>query len=216
VKYKDTIRNKQSPCFLKGWRLNACPLVPFGFGGSLGSAEKRVSVNLGPSIGLWQRFSAHGGVEVGHTTSFRCGGMVRGVVLMLLSVILVAGCEGILTKRKLNADDYKLAVEAFNDGIRWRDYHQAVSYVAPQQMDAFWKLADAIQERIRVYDYQIQKLDWNQQARSAVVLLRYRFYHPNDPSIYTKDLHQKWIYDDQHGNWRVTQTGLHVLLESGF
>jgi hypothetical protein len=153
---------------------------------------------------------------VEHTGSFRVGGMAWGLVSLLLLLTAAGGCEGTLTKRKLNADDYRLAVEAFNDGIRWRDYQQSVAWVAPHQADAFWKQTDALQERLRVYDYEIQKMDWNQAARSALVLLRYRFYYPNDPSLRTADLHQKWHYDEQSGNWQVTQTGFHVLLESRF
>ncbi len=157
-----------------------------------------------------------GGSEVRHAISVKVGGVVWGVVWILVSVILMGGCEGTLTKRKLNASDNKLAIEAFNDGIRWRDFHQAAAFVAPQQLDAFWKQADALQARVRIYDYQIQRLEFNQQARMATVLLRYRFYHANDPSIESRDLPQKWIYDDENGTWRVIQTGLHVLLEARF
>jgi hypothetical protein len=171
----------------------------------------------GLSMGLGVGLSAHGGVAVGpHAVWFRVGGTVWGAVLVVLALTLVGGCEGTLTKRKLNSDDYRRSVEAFNDAIRWRDYQAALVWVAPHQAEAYWKQADALQERIRIYDYEIQKLDWNQQTRSAIVLLRYRFYHPTAPSIQTKDLHQKWVYDEAQGNWRVTQTGLHVLLEAGF
>jgi len=151
---------------------------------------------------------------VGRAALFGVGGKVKGVVLIMLSLTVAAGCVGTLTKRKLNAEDYRVAVEAFNDAIRWHDYQMGLAWIAPQQVDLYWKQTDTLQERIRIYDYQILKSDWSQQTGTAMVLLRYRFYHPNEPTIRTKDLHQKWQYDDKDGNWRVTQTGLHVLLEA--
>jgi len=152
------------------------------------------------------------------TASFKTGHRVWSLGLILLSLVIAGSCsetfKTTFTHRKLNADEYRRAVESFNDAIRWRDYNGGAAFVAPQQLDAYWKLADALNEYIRVSDYQVQRIDFNQAARSGMVVLRYRYYYPQDPKLRTKDSHQKWVYDEEAKNWWVVQSGLQTLMEA--
>ncbi len=152
------------------------------------------------------------------TASFKTSHRVWSLGLIVLSLMIAGGCSEsfttTFTHRKLNADEYRRAVESFNDAIRWREFNAAAAFVAPQQLDAYWKLADALNEYIRVSDYQVQQMDFNQKARSGMVVLRYRFYHPQDPRMRTKDFHQKWSYDEVAKNWSVIQSGLQTMLEA--
>ena len=150
--------------------------------------------------------------------SFKSSHRVWSLGLILLSLVITSGCAETFSTTfvhtKLSPDEYRRAVESFNDAIRWRDFNGGAAFVAPQQLDAYWQLADALNEYIRVADYQTQRIDFNQQARSGMVVLRYRYYHPQDPKMRTKDCHQKWAYDEGAKNWRVVQTGLQTLLEA--
>ena len=149
--------------------------------------------------------------------SFKSSHRVWSLGLILLSLVTAGGCgetfSTTFVHRKLGPDEYRRAVEDFNDAIRWRDFNGGANSVAPQHLDAYWKLADALNEYIRVADYQIQQIDFNQKARSGMVALRFRYYHPQDPKMRTKDFHQKWVYDEAGKNWYVIQTGLQTLLE---
>lgn len=152
---------------------------------------------------------------MGHSAPLRTRGTTWGLGLILLLLVTTGSCStGVFPKKNLNDDDYRRAVESFNDAIRWREYPTAAAFVAPQQLEVFWKQTDALAERIRMSEYQIQRLNMNAEAHSGIVLLRYRFYYPTDPSIRSKDLHQKWHYDEITKSWLVIQTGLHVLLEA--
>jgi hypothetical protein len=151
---------------------------------------------------------------VGHSAPLRTRGTAWGLGLILLLLVTTGSCStGAFSKKNLNEDDYRRAVEAFNDAIRWREYQAAAAFVAPQLLEVFLKQTDALAERIRLSEYQVQQSNMNAEARSGVVLLRYRFYYPTDPTIRSKDLHQKWRYEEATNSWQVVQTGLHVLLE---
>jgi hypothetical protein len=153
---------------------------------------------------------------VGHSAPLRTSRTAWSLGLILLLLVTTGSCDsttGIIPKKNLNDDDYQRAVEGFNEGVRWREYRAAAVFVAPEQLEVFWKQAEALGERVRLSECQIQRLNMNPEARSGIALLRYRFYYPNDPSIRYKDVNQKWRYDETTKNWQVIQTGLHVLLE---
>jgi hypothetical protein len=155
-------------------------------------------------------------VTVGHSAPLKTNRTAWSLGLILLLLVTTGGCNGtgVFPKKNLNDDDYMRAVEAFNEGVRWREYRAAAIFVAPEQLEVFWKHTEALGERVRLSEVQIQRLNMNPEARSGIALLRYRFYYPTDPSIRSKDVNQKWRYDEIAKSWQVIQTGLHVLLEA--
>jgi hypothetical protein len=131
----------------------------------------------------------------------------------ILMLALTFGCGGGLgfSNRKMNPADLKLAVTTFNDAIRWRDYQTALPWIVPQQQEVFWKQTDDIQERLRVVDYEIIRVDFNERAAIGTVDLRYRVYYLTDPRLQVKTLHQKWRYEAAQKNWCVAHSDLQSL-----
>lgn len=153
---------------------------------------------------------------MGHSAPLKTNRTTWSLGLILLVLVTTGSCgsAGIFPKKNLNNDDYLRAVEGFNEGIRWREYRAAAVYVAPQQLEVYYKQTEALGERVRLSECQIQRVNMNPEAGSGIALLRYRFYYPNDPSIRYKDVNQKWRYEETTKSWQVIQTGLHVLLEA--
>jgi hypothetical protein len=140
---------------------------------------------------------------------------VTGWFFLLLA--LMFGCASLgSSNRKLNSEDFKAAVTTFNDAIRWRDYQKALLWIVPQQREIFWKQTDDIQERLRVIDYEIIRVDFNERTAIGTVDLRYRVYYLTDPRLQVKTLHQKWRYEEAEKDWRVAYSDLQNLAGGGF
>jgi hypothetical protein len=157
----------------------------------------------------------------GVTYSIACESrFLRRIAVTGWSFVLVAftfGCSSLgLSNRKMNSEDFRAAVTTFNDAIRWRDYQTALLWIVPQQQEAFWKQTDDIQERVRVIDYEIIRVDFSERTAIGTVDLRYRVYHLTDPRIQVKTLHQKWRYEESQKNWRVAHADLQILAGGGF
>jgi hypothetical protein len=170
------------------------------------------------SIEPWQKHATLGGTDVIQPAPFKTNHRTWGLGLILLMLVTAFGCSEefttTFTHRQLNPDQYRRAVENFNDAVRWREFNAAAAFIAPQQLDAYWQMADALNKYIRVSDYQVQRIDFNQKARWGMVTLRYHFYYPQDPSMRTVDLMQKWSYDEAAKQWWVVQAGLQNLLDA--
>jgi hypothetical protein len=142
-------------------------------------------------------------------------GRTIAAISMLLSILMLAsGCVSAITDRKLNDEGLREAVTIFNDAIRWRDYQQALVWVPPQQRDVFWKQTDAVQDNLRIVDYQILRLDFSERTTIGSTDLRYRYYSLTNPRIESVTLHQKWRWDEVNHQWLVVQSDLETLVDT--
>jgi hypothetical protein len=147
---------------------------------------------------------------------FRLNAWIRQTVaLVLLVPLLAAGCAGV-TQRKMNEEGLREAVVKFNDALRWRDYQHAVLWVASPQQEDFWRQTEAMQDNVRIVEYQIQRLQVDASSASGSVTLRYRFYKVQNPQLQFQNVQQRWQYLDQEANWRIVQSGLATLEEGRF
>ena len=137
------------------------------------------------------------------------------VALVLLAPLLAAGCAGV-TQRKMNEDGLREAVGKFNDALRWRDYQHAALWVGFPQQEDFWRQTEALQDNVRIIDYQIQRLQVDASSASGSVTLRYRFYKVQNPQLQFQNVQQRWQYLDQEANWRIVQFGLGTFKEGRF
>jgi hypothetical protein len=136
-------------------------------------------------------------------------------MLVVLVALLAVGCAG-MTQMKLNEDGLREAVVKFNDALRWRDYQQAIVWVAPTQQEDFWRQTEILQENFRIVDYQVQRLQFDASSASGSVTLRYRFYKVQNPQVQSQNVQQRWQYFEQASNWRIVQSGLATLEEGRF
>ena len=137
------------------------------------------------------------------------------VALVLFVPLLAAGCAGV-TQWKMNEEGLREAVVKFNDALRWRDFQHAILWVAFPQQEDFWRQTEALQDNIRIVEYQIQRLQFDAMSASGSVTLRYRFYKVQNPQLQFQNVQQRWQYLDQEANWRIVQFGLGTFEEGRF
>jgi hypothetical protein len=135
------------------------------------------------------------------------------LALIFLGAGGLTGCETWKTG-KPNSEALQLAVEGFNDAIRWRDYLKAGAWIAPEEQDRFWRQTEMLQANFRIFDYQILRLDCDEPTGSGWVTLRYRFYRVANPSLQSITLQQSWrfLFDIRH--WQLARGDLQAILES--
>jgi len=137
------------------------------------------------------------------------------VALVLLVPLLTAGCAGV-TQWKMNEEGLREAVVKFNDALRWRDFQHAILWVAFPQQEDFWRQTEALQDNVRIIEYQIQRLQFDAMCASGSVTVRYRFYKVQNPQLQFQNVQQRWQYFDQEANWRIVQFGLGTFEEGRF
>jgi hypothetical protein len=139
---------------------------------------------------------------------------LAAISLVASILMLACGCISAITDRKLNDEGLREAVTVFNDAIRWRDYPQALVWVPPQQREVFWKQTDAMQDNLRIVDYQILRLDMSEHTAIGSADLKYRYYSLTSPRIESVTLRQKWRWEEENHTWQVAQSDLQALVDT--
>lgn len=135
------------------------------------------------------------------------------IFFFLLALVSCAALGGGDSKK--DEKTLLLSLEAFNSAIRWGDSKQAAPWIIPQLQDYFWTLADELQCHVRIMDYEVRHVSSIATAEkqpSAEVVLRYRYYHTNDPHLQTRTIHQRWKYSEEAKVWQLTQHDLQMLV----
>jgi hypothetical protein len=114
--------------------------------------------------------------------------------------------------QKKDTEALTASVEAFNNAIRWEEYRAASALLAPSKRDEFWDLTDKIQKYIRIMDFEIRDVNLGEDELSGKAVLRYRYYSPNNPTIKTKMVHQKFRFLEKEKAWQITRHDLDLLV----
>ncbi len=136
-------------------------------------------------------------------------------LLLPLSLCLLAGvlCScGLWGGQKSNEEGLLAAVDHFNTDVRWEDFKTAAACIAPSGKEEFWNQVDRLQGRVRIMDFQVVDASLRDNGESGTVILRYRYYHKNNPQIQTKTLHQRWLFSKQDRAWQVVDHDLQKLI----
>lgn len=123
----------------------------------------------------------------------------RGLVLALAA--LAAGCTT-LGDPLHREDDFKDSQRKFTQFVRWGNFQGAALYLVEEQQEEFMTLAPQLSD-VRFTDYEILRVDLEDDMKSATVDVIYTGYTLSSPIARTMRLHQIWKRDDE-GDWKVT------------
>jgi hypothetical protein len=117
-----------------------------------------------------------------------------------------------ITKGEASKDGLGKAATQFNTALRWADPQRASVWIPAPAEDDFWKLIDKVHKQIRVMDFEIRKVSYEENSDLGSVRVYFRYYHLNDPTVRDLTLHQKWRFDENKKAWKVVQHDIETLL----
>lgn len=123
----------------------------------------------------------------------------RGLVLALAALAAACSTFGDPLHRE---DDFKDSQRKFTQFVRWGNIQGATLYLVEEQQEEFLALAPQLSD-VRFTDYEILRVDLEDDMKSATVDVIYTGYTLSSPIARTMRLHQIWKRDDE-GDWKVT------------
>jgi|WetSurMetagenome_2_1015567.scaffolds.fasta_scaffold159099_1 hypothetical protein len=134
------------------------------------------------------------------------------VTVVLLAVAIVGGCST-FGNPKFNEKDFSEMVDAFNTALRWRDFKSASAFVLPEVQEEFWQMVDSMDKRVRLTEYEVRNVAWNDKGQPVSVFIRYQYFFMSNPELRSKTIHQEWVYDERISNWQIAALGLEPLVD---
>jgi hypothetical protein len=134
-----------------------------------------------------------------------------------LALLVLSSCSSLGRDSKKDEKTLLVAVDAFNTSVRWGDAKDASVWVIPQLHDYFWTLTDELHARIRIMDFevrQVSSISASDMEPTSEVILRYRFYHTDDPHLQSQTIHERWRYFEKEKGWQLIQHDLQGLLSA--
>lgn len=90
---------------------------------------------------------------------------MRPVLLASLACAL-AGCAGGMLSTR---DELKLAIQDFNDGVRWGKVEQSAARLPIEGRAGFAERYAALEDDLEIMDYDVQRVDLDRAAERALV-----------------------------------------------
>jgi len=94
----------------------------------------------------------------------------------------------------------------YTRSMRWNEFTLASQVVAPESRSAYLKALDALGP-IRITDYETAAPDYDAEALTATVVVRYAAYHEDTMQTVTLVEEQRWKRDLESGDWRLDHEG---------
>jgi hypothetical protein len=113
--------------------------------------------------------------------------------------------------RKANEDSFNLVVENFHHAVRWGEYEAASTYVGPTMQEDFWRIAEALQNRVSIMECQIKRSSFNRMTRSGDVTVYVRYYVKEKPEVITRTIHERWSFNESDKMWRLVSHDLNTV-----
>jgi hypothetical protein len=130
------------------------------------------------------------------------------VVFLLFPFVACSTLPGSRT----NKDAFASAVESFNTALRWGDYKLAAAFVAAAEQERFWRFSDLMEGRIKITNYEIRQLTWNEVEAQIPVFVKFQYFFMNDPYLQTRTIRQQWLFSEQAKGWQVAESDLMDLV----
>lgn len=125
-------------------------------------------------------------------------------------LLLVVSCSS-TAMNHANEDSFNLVVENFHNAVRWGEYEAAATYVGPTMQEDFWRIADALQNRVSITECQIKRSAYDQKGRSGSVVLFVRYCSKGNPEVITRTIHERWTFTEKDKLWRLVSHDLNTL-----
>lgn len=134
----------------------------------------------------------------------------RPWVGLLLGAVLLTSCSSGATGRNTE-DSFNLIVERFHTAVRWGEYQAASTYVGPTMQEDFWKIAEALQSRISIIEWQVKRSSFDRKDGAGNVVLYVSYYAKGNPQLITRTINEKWAFNAKDKMWRLVSHDLHTL-----
>lgn len=127
-----------------------------------------------------------------------------------VALFLLVSCSSTAMNRA-NEDAFNQIVENFHNAVRWGEYEAASTYVGPTMQEDFWRIADALRNRVSIMECQIKRSTYDQNGKSGSVELFVRYCSKDNPELITRTIHERWAFNEKDKMWRLVFHDLNVL-----
>jgi hypothetical protein len=111
-----------------------------------------------------------------------------------------------------NPKGFNLSVDQFHNALRWEAYDTALVFVSPPLVDDFWQLADILQGKIRIMEYEVRQPVMDPISGSGSVTVHFKLYHQDGPRLQTRTVREKWVYLPKEKIWQIVRHDLDELM----
>lgn len=124
---------------------------------------------------------------------------IGAVLLTVLVAIAFGGCAATFTDPMGKQNALEIAQRDYTQRIRWGELERASQYVDPELRDAFLAQQE-IFDTLRVTDFEIGKIEFDEEEDSAEVTVTYRAY--SLATLIERPIRekQKWVREDGLSN----------------
>ena len=111
---------------------------------------------------------------------------IRWVTLVLLA--LAVGCSGSASNREKLVDSLTYLVDA----MRWQQWDQASTYIAPEARKAYLEAHDSLADQLDVTDVEVTRRLVAPDGKTTTVVVSLSWLAKNDPVVKKTILEQRW------------------------
>ena len=128
--------------------------------------------------------------------------------ILVVALIVLPGCQGGFARYSESSRIKVLhaAVNDYNRYLRWQEWERASDFIRDTERLAFREGFYEIEEDFRITEFEIRDTDVEEEnARSADVVVLYRYYLL--PSVTEKKVRvtQHWIWSEEENRWAVEE-----------
>jgi hypothetical protein len=127
-----------------------------------------------------------------------------------VALFLVVSCSS-TAMNHANEDSFNLVVENFHNAVRWGEYEAAATFVGPTMQEDFWRIADALQNRVSITECLVKRSAFDRNGRSGSVVLFVRYSSKGNPEVITRTIHERWAFTEKDKMWRLVSHDLNTL-----
>lgn len=131
--------------------------------------------------------------------------MIRShsTTIALLGLVFATACGSSMKRTNSLLDD----VNAYNDGVRWRQYPKAAARIHPKERASFVAELVSLEEEVRISDWEILHIEYEGEDHVvAKVLVRYNWFLDSRGLLKTTSTIQTWKLFGKR--WLVTAEDL--------
>jgi hypothetical protein len=140
--------------------------------------------------------------------------LFRTACIFLITGFMVS-CGIVTSSHDKQKENLGASIEAFNSAFRWEDYKSAAVWIEPEQKELFWAEVDKFKGKIRLVDFQVRDVDWNEKTMTATALVYFQYFRPDAPTLQTVTFPQKWWFSEKDKCWRLGQSGYQAITKEG-
>jgi hypothetical protein len=102
--------------------------------------------------------------------------------------LLLLGCAS----SPKDGEDLIGEVRVYSEGIRWRKYEDSAARVPPGERETFLDQREALDQELRIDDYEIARVKVRKGKERAVVLVKYTWHLDSVGVVYDTVVEQIW------------------------